>query len=341
MPPHQRQPIYSSARNGIPPVLAFWLSYDPSRPIIRFRECCPAGAGGSPSSTSVDFTVEKKPRILVSNDDGIDSPGIRALATALRQVGHVDVAAPDKPQSAVGHALTVALPLRATPHYWDGERIGWAVSGYPADCVKLAVKHLLPEPPDLVVSGINHGRNTAVSLIYSGTVSAATEGTVLGIPSIAFSLGDFSPTADFTYAAKVAAWFAQVVTQRKLPRGVLLNVNIPAIPEEQVKGLRVVPQAESYWDDRYEVRQDPMDRPYYWLAGEHVILGPEESDDRMIDAGYVTVTPVHYRLTDEPMLAELKNWAIESEGAVFPATGTEASAGNGVAADTTNRSGMR
>lgn len=255
--------------------------------------------------------MNKKPRILVCNDDGIDSPGIRALATALREVAHVDVVAPDKPQSAVGHALTVAQPLRVSHHEWKGERFGWAVSGYPADCIKLAVKHLLDERPDLVVSGINHGRNTAVSLIYSGTVSAATEGTVLGIPSIAFSLDNFSLTADFTYAAKVAAWLAPIVAERGLPRGVLLNVNIPAIPESEVKGLRIVPQADSYWDDNYEIRRDPMDRPYYWLAGEHIIIGPKESDDPMIDEGYITVTPVHYRLTDEPMLAELKKWNLE------------------------------
>jgi 5'-nucleotidase len=267
--------------------------------------------------------VESKPRILVCNDDGIDSPGIVALATALRAVGHVDVVAPDTQRSAVGHALTVAVPLRATRHFRNGEQFGWAVSGYPADCIKLAVKHLLPEGrPDLVVSGINHGRNTALSLIYSGTVSAATEGTVLGIPSIAFSLDDFSLTADFSYAAKVAAWLVPIVAKRGLPRGILLNVNIPAIPESEIRGVRVVPQAESYWDDDYELRLDPMDRPYYWLAGEHIIIGPKDSDDPMITEGYVTITPVHYRLTDEPMISELKGWGIESDVAVGTDPGT-------------------
>lgn len=255
--------------------------------------------------------MERKPRILVCNDDGIDSPGIRALATALREVAHVDVVAPDTQKSAVGHALTVSQPLRATRHEWKGEHFGWAVSGYPADCIKLAVKHLLDERPDLVVSGINHGRNTAVSLIYSGTVSAATEGTVLGIPSVAFSLDNFSMNADFSYAAKVAAWLALIVAERGLPRGVLLNVNIPAIPESEVKGLRIVPQADSYWDDNYDIRHDPMGRPYYWLTGKHIIIGPEESDNPMIDAGYVTVTPIHYRLTDDQMLTELKKWNLE------------------------------
>ncbi len=264
--------------------------------------------------------VEPTPRILVSNDDGIDAPGIVALVRALRQVAHVDVVAPDTQRSAVGHALTVAVPLRAIPHERNGERFGWAVSGYPADCIKLAVHHLLPERPDLVVSGINHGRNTALSLIYSGTVSAATEGTVLGIPSIAFSLDDFSHEADFSYAATVAAWLVPIVAQRGLPRGVLLNVNIPAVPEERIRGVRVVTQGESYWDDHYEIRRDPMGRPYYWLAGKHVIIGPNDSDDPMIDQGYVTITPVHYRLTDQQMLAELKAWGIESD--VAPGTQT-------------------
>ena len=274
--------------------------------------------------------MNSKPRILISNDDGIDAPGIVALASALAAVGDVTVVAPDTQRSAVGHALTVAVPLRATRHYRNGTPAGWAVSGYPADCIKLAVKHLLPDgPPDIVVSGINHGRNTALSLIYSGTVSAATEGTVLGIPSIAFSLDDFSHGADFSYAAKVAAWLVPIVARRGLPRGILLNVNIPAIPETEIRGVRVVPQAESYWNDHYELRQDPMDRPYYWLAGEHVILGPKQSDDPMIDEGYVTITPVHYRLTDEPMIAELKGWGIESDEAPGSAPGTNPDTGSG------------
>jgi 5'-nucleotidase len=252
-------------------------------------------------------------RILVSNDDGIDSPGIHALATALRAIGHVDVVAPNTQQSAVGHALTVALPLRAVPFERNGERFGWAVSGTPADAVKLAVKRLLPEPPDLVVSGINHGRNAAVSLIYSGTVSAATEGTLLGIPSIAISLDDFSNDADFTYAGKVAAWIAPRVLERGLPRGVLVNVNVPAIPESEIRGVRVVQQGESYWDDNYEVRRDPMGRPYYWLKGHNVILGPDDSDDHMITAGYVTITPVHYKLTDFPTLEAMRGWGLEGD----------------------------
>ncbi len=252
-------------------------------------------------------------RILVSNDDGIDSAGIYALATALREVGHVDVVAPNAQQSAVGHALTVALPLRIERHERNGSFFGHSVSGTPADCVKLAVSHVLSERPDIIVSGINHGRNTSVSLIYSGTVSAATEGTLLEIPSIAISLDDFSASANFDYAARVAAWITPIVARRRMPRGVLLNVNVPAIAEEEIKGVRVAEQGESYWDDRYEMRRDPMGRPYYWLTGSYIRNGPEGSDDSCLDKGYVTVTPVHYRLTDYTMLAEIRGWGIESD----------------------------
>lgn len=254
-----------------------------------------------------------KLRILVSNDDGIDSPGIRALATALRSLGHVDVVAPDTQQSAVGHALTVSVPLRVHPYERDGGHFGWAVNGKPADCIKLAVSRLLPHRPDLVVSGINHGRNTAVSLLYSGTVSAATEGTLLGIPSIAFSLDSFALDADFTYAAKVAAWLVSRVAGQTLPKGVLLNVNIPAGDESAIKGVRLAKQGESWWNDSYEQRNDPMGRPYYWLTGEYMIDGPEGSDDHMLNEGYVTITPIHYRLTDEAMLEQLRDWDLESD----------------------------
>lgn len=257
-------------------------------------------------------------RILVSNDDGIDSPGIWALATALRAIGHVDVVAPDTQQSAVGHALTVSLPLRAVRHERHGEPFGWAVSGKPADCVKLAVTHLLPEPPHLVVSGINHGRNTAVSIVYSGTVSAATEGTMLGIPSIAISLDDVSESADFSFAARVAAWLAPIVARNGLPRGTLLNVNVPAVPEGEIQGVRIAEQGQSYWADTYESRLDPMGRPYYWLKGEYVVTSGGNSDDHALESKCVSITPIHYRLTDHGLMDELRGWGIESSDGILP-----------------------
>lgn len=251
-------------------------------------------------------------RILVSNDDGIDSSGIVALAAALRTVGEVYVVAPDTQQSAVGHALTISDPLRVEEHYRDGALFGWKVNGKPADCVKLAVQRLLPERPDVVVSGINHGRNTAVSLIYSGTVSGATEGSVLGIPSVAFSLDSIDPHADFTFAASFAAWFVPIIARRGLPHGVLLNVNIPAVAESNVRGIRIAEQGESFWDDTYEERHDPMGRPYYWLTGKYVKTGPDTSDDHVLDDGFISITPIHYRLTDAAMLEQIKTWGLES-----------------------------
>lgn len=252
-----------------------------------------------------------RPRILVCNDDGIFSGGIRALAGALARIGHVDVVAPNAQQSAVGHALTVAMPLRVERYEHNGRFFGWAVNGTPADCVKLAARHLFDEPPDILVSGINHGRNTAVSLVYSGTVSGATEGTMLGIPSIAVSLDDFSPEADFGPAAEIACAIAEKTLERGLPPGVLLNVNIPAVPASQIRGIKTAPQGESFWNDRYDERTDPMERPYYWLHGEYILSGAE-SDDHALNDGYVSVTPIHYRLTDHEMLQRLGEWGLES-----------------------------
>lgn len=252
-----------------------------------------------------------RPRILVCNDDGIFSKGIRALAGALRKIGHVDVVAPNAQQSAVGHALTVAVPLRAEQYRHNDQFFGWAVNGTPADCVKLAARHLLPQQPDLLVSGINHGRNTAISLVYSGTVSGATEGTMLGIPSIAVSLDDFSLDAEFGPAAEVACAIAARTLEQGLPPGVLLNVNVPAISAGEIRGVKVAPQGESFWDDRYDERADPMGRPYYWLHGNYIMNG-SDSDDHALNEGYVSVTPIHYRLTDDEMLKRLGTWGLES-----------------------------
>jgi 5'-nucleotidase len=170
--------------------------------------------------------MKKRLNILVCNDDGIDAPGLFTLVQELKRMGNVTVVAPDKQQSAVGHAITMQYPLRVKEFKKNGKFFGYAVQGTPADCVKLAVKALLPKAPDLVVSGVNHGANTAISIIYSGTVSAATEGTILGIPSIAVSLTTYAP-ADFRYAAKVARMVAEKVIAKGLPSGTLLNINVP------------------------------------------------------------------------------------------------------------------
>ncbi len=211
--------------------------------------------------------------ILVTNDDGINAQGISALVEALKEIADVIVMAPLGEQSAVGHALTVSLPLRVTEYQKNGEFFGFAVSGTPADCVKLALRTFLKEKslpyPDIVVSGINHGRNTAVNVIYSGTVSAATEATVLDVPGVAISLASYHPNADFSGAAEFIKRFVPEVVKHGLPKGTLLNVNVPSLPPEKIKGVVFTRQGKSYWDDTFEQRRDPHNRPYYWLKGTY------------------------------------------------------------------------
>ncbi|GIV54211.1 MAG: 5'-nucleotidase SurE [Candidatus Kapaibacterium sp.] len=246
-------------------------------------------------------------KILVTNDDGIASQGIYALVQALRKIGDVTVVAPDRQQSAVGHALTVSEPLRVT-HIWrDRQFFGYAVSGTPADCVKLAVARLLDQKPDIVVSGINHGYNTGINVLYSGTVSAATEAMLLGIPALAVSLGSFDEQADCTVAAKTAAYLVERYHTFGLPATTLLNVNVPALPESQIKGVRITRQGQGMWNDTYEERLDPMGRPYYWLRGiyNHLDSDPN-ADDVAVERGYIAVTPIRFHLTDSDAMEQLK-----------------------------------
>lgn len=241
-----------------------------------------------------------RPLLLVANDDGIDAAGIAALAAALAGLGTVAVVAPFQEQSAVGHSITIRDPMRV--HAWqfdgpDGPLWARAVTGTPADCIKIAVQKLLPRPPDLVVSGINHGPNTAINVMYSGTVSAATEATILGIPSLAVSHAAWRPTS-FEAAGQTAARLAARVLTDGLPPGVLLNVNVPDLPMDRIRGTRVTRQARSKWEEVFEERRDPMDRPYYWLGGQFVDLdGGADTDLAALADGCVSVTPLHLDLT--------------------------------------------
>jgi 5'-nucleotidase len=254
--------------------------------------------------------ASRRLHILISNDDGIDAQGIYALAHEVRKIARVTVVAPDKQQSAVGHAITMNYPLRAIPFRKDNEFFGYAVEGTPADAVKLGVRFLLKQRPDIVISGINHGSNTAINIIYSGTVSAATEGTILGIPSIAVSLTTYQE-ADFSFAARVAARLALLVAEKGLPDGTLLNVNVPAIPEGQIRGIRITKQGTSTWDDTFDVRRDPANREYFWLKGKLNITDTDPDADLVaVRSGYVSVTPIHYDLTDRAMLEEMRGWGL-------------------------------
>ncbi len=249
--------------------------------------------------------------ILACNDDGIDAPGLYALVQELKKIGDVTVVAPDKQQSAVGHAITMHYPLRVKEFRKGGKFFGYAVQGTPADCVKLAVKALLKRRPDLVVSGVNHGANTAISIIYSGTVSAATEGTILGIPSIAVSLTTYAP-ADFRVAARFARRLSEVVMQKSLPGGVLLNVNVPHLPEKEIRGVIVTRQGKAVWNDTFDLRRDPNNREYYWLTGGLEEIDRElEFDQAAVRNHYISVTPIHYDLTDYTMREAMKRWGIE------------------------------
>lgn len=253
----------------------------------------------------------KKYHILVCNDDGIDAPGIYALVQELKKIGTISVVAPDKQQSAVGHAITMNYPLRVKEFKKDGKFFGYAVQGTPADCVKLATRAILKHKPDLVVSGINHGSNTAISVIYSGTVSAATEGTVLGIPSIAVSLTTYAPP-DFHYAAQLARKLSLVVLKKGLPSGTLLNVNVPPLKKKEIKGILVTRQGKAVWNDTFDHRRDPNNREYFWLTGGLENVDTDiEFDEAAIRNQYVSITPLHYDLTDYKMFESMKKWDVE------------------------------
>jgi 5'-nucleotidase len=224
----------------------------------------------------------------------------------------VTIVAPDSQQSAVGHAITVHRPLRVREVKKDDEFFGYAVDGTPADCVKLAIRNLMKTKPDLVISGINHGSNTAISVIYSGTVSAATEGTILGIPSFAMSLTTFEASADFSYAAKFARQLALKVVENGLPNGTLLNVNVPPVTENEIRGVVITRQGKSIWNDEFEARRDPGNKQYFWLKGELVELDDEEDiDQRAILNNKVSITPIQFDLTNYTMLEKLKAWDVK------------------------------
>jgi 5'-nucleotidase len=251
---------------------------------------------------------EEKPLILVTNDDGVYAPGIYALYQAMRDLGSAHVVAPESERSAVGHALTISDPLRVWAVDRYGETFGHAVNGTPADCVKLAVKAILNKKPDLVVSVINQGPNTAINVIYSGTVSAATEGTIMGIPSMAFSLASFR-ISDFDFAARFATHLAKKVLENGLPDGTLLNVNIPALPADQILGVKITRQGKGRYEEYFEKRVDPMNRNYYWLAGKKLQLDKESDvDDVAVLERYVAITPIQFDLTDYKVLDQLKEW---------------------------------
>jgi len=255
--------------------------------------------------------MQNKPLILITNDDGIFAPGIFALWEAIHQIGEIFIAAPDTEKSAVGHAITISDPIRVEKINRKNGFSGYAVAGTPADCVKIAVRALMERQPDIVISGINAGANVGASLLYSGTVSAATEGTLLNIPSIAVSL-DSLTVKDFNFAGKVAAYIVHQVLEKGLPTGTLLNVNVPAVPESIIKGYKITRQGNSHYQEGFDQREDPRGRTYYWMTGQLVEpTGSSDSDIQALNQNWVSVTPIHYKLTNEEFLPELIEWGLE------------------------------
>jgi len=245
-------------------------------------------------------------RILLTNDDGIYAKGIEVLATHLRTIARVTVVAPDHERSAAGHAITLWDPLRVTVVDRNGAFFGYAVDGTPADCVKIAVQRLLRKKPDLVISGINLGPNTGANVIYSGTVSAALEGAVLGIPSMAVSLATFRRPR-FAVAAQVARAICLKLPTLHLPPQVVLNINVPNRPRAQLRGIRVTHQSRSRWSEAFDRRTDPRGTAYYWLKGERREIDPDPtSDEQAVRRGYVSVTPISIDLTSYQHLEALK-----------------------------------
>jgi 5'-nucleotidase len=239
-----------------------------------------------------------KPLILVVNDDGITAPGIKALVNAVKDLGEVVVVAPDSPQSAMGHAITISKPLRLKQvEVFEGIK-AYHCSGTPVDCVKLAVDKVLHRHPDVCVSGINHGSNSSINVIYSGTMSAAMEASLEGIPSVGFSLCDYRHEADFGPAAYYAKYIVEQILNKGLPAHTLLNVNIPKLSLKEIKGIKISRQANAKWVEEYLERLDPTGKPYYWLTGKFINNDHgQDTDEWALANGYVSVVPVLHDLT--------------------------------------------
>jgi 5'-nucleotidase len=252
--------------------------------------------------------TKSKPAILVVNDDGITAPGIKYLMDAMKDIGRVVVVAPDSPQSGMGHAITVGKPLRfdKVDIYPDIEM--YSCSGTPVDCVKLAVNKVFKgKKPDLCVSGINHGLNNSINILYSGTMSAAVEGAIESIPSIGFSLDDYTLQADFSHCIKFVKEISGQVLQNGLPAGTLLNVNFPAGPH--IKGIKISRQANAKWAEEFDERMDPHKRPYYWLTGVFQSNdGGEDTDVWALEHGYASVVPVQFDMTAHQAIPLLNSW---------------------------------
>ncbi len=254
--------------------------------------------------------MKQKPLILVTNDDGITAPGIRTLIKVMNTLGDVVVVAPDNPQSGMGHAITLDSTLHCKSERIDkGPQKEFSTSGTPADCVKLAIHDILERTPDICVSGINHGSNSSINVIYSGTMSAAIEAGIEGIPAIGFSLVDYSWDANFKPLEKYVETIVKNVLENGLPEGIVLNVNFPKLDQKDIKGIKICRQAKANWIEEFDKRQNPQGKDYYWLTGKFVNLDKgEDTDEWALSNGYISIVPVQFDLTAHHFIQHLNTW---------------------------------
>ena len=257
----------------------------------------------------------QKPLILITNDDGITAPGILALIEVMSEIGDVLVVAPDKPQSAMGHAITINNTIYLNKISKENASITqYSCSGTPVDCVKIAVHEILKRKPDLCVSGINHGTNSSINVIYSGTMSAAVEAGIEGIPAIGFSLLDFAWDANFEDVKSFVKKITLKVLEKGLPEGVILNVNLPKLKEHEIKGIKICRQAKAQWVEKFDKRKTPQGKDYYWLTGDFVNQDKgEDTDDWALENGYVSVVPVQFDMTAHHTIQQLNNWNLNEK----------------------------
>ena len=254
----------------------------------------------------------QKPLILVTNDDGITAPGIRALIEVMKEIGEVVVVAPDSAQSGMGHAVTINNTLTLEKVQIDPElEHEYACSGTPVDCVKIALGQILDRKPDLCVSGINHGSNSSINVIYSGTMSAALEAGMSGIPAIGFSLLDFSWNADFDQVRTFVHKITTQALENGIPKEVVLNVNFPRLQTEEINGIKVCRQAKAVWIEDFDKRTSPNGKEYYWLKGEFVNQDKgEDTDEWALRNGFISIVPVHFDLTAHHAINRINNWEL-------------------------------
>ena len=254
----------------------------------------------------------KSPLILITNDDGYQSKGIQSLINGVKDLGEIMIVAPEGPQSGMGHAISVNHSIRCNKTNFHGSLVAYFCSGTPVDCVKMGIYLLDGRRPDIILSGINHGTNVSTNILYSGTMGAAVEGALEGIPSIGFSLTDSSDDADFSYAEKIVNLLTQKVLKNGLKKGTCLNVNIPKVNENEIKGIKVCRQGRAFWKDDFDKRKDPSGKSYYWLTGSFSSKDSGlDTDINYLENNFVTIVPTQFDMTCHDSILELNKWQLE------------------------------